>query len=437
MIKRVPILLLPLAILSACSTPYPQQVTRTATAPVSTSTPTPKTEAIPQEVPVTQPAPVVVPRQDTQQHYHSFEAWKQDFSNRLMASGFSAQDVNRLLASAQLNQRIISLDKQQPEFSKMPWEYADSATSSVRIKQGQQQFANQRNVLMQLEQQYGVPASIVTAIWGMESSYGQGTGSADLVSALATLAYEGRRRAFAEAQLRALLQLLQRGDVSWSHLKGSWAGGMGHTQFIPETWLKQGVDGDGDGRRNPWATADALSSTANYLSHSGWVRGLSPFYEVRLPSSFNYALASNKKSFAEWRALGISILGNAPTDMSAQAELWLPAGAQGPALLLSRNFEVIRVYNNSSSYALGVSLLAKGIIGSGGIQTAWPRHERPLSTAQARQLQQRLTALGFDTQGTDGVIGSNTRRAFQRWQEANGQVADGFISQRSTYGLLQ
>ena len=156
-------------------------------------------------------------------------------------------------------------------------------------------YANQSDILLRAESQYGVPASIVTAIWGMESSYGQGTGNASLISSLATLAYDGRRQAFAENQLLALLTMLQRGDLDWSQLKGSWAGGMGHTQFIPQTWIEQAVDGNNDGHKSPFNTADALTSTASYLASAGWQRGLSPFYEVRLPANFDFRQLNDKK----------------------------------------------------------------------------------------------------------------------------------------------
>lgn len=394
-------------------------------------------EKAPQAVTVVQNVPNPQPtKAEPVVSYTSFEHWKQDFGRRLVSSGVDAAAVQRLLSQANFSSGIISLDKKQPEFSKMPWEYADSAISSSRVGPGKKKFAEQANLLLAAEARYGVPASIIAAIWGMESSYGAGTGNADLPSALATLAYDGRRRAFAEAQLSSLITLLQRGDVSWSHLKGSWAGGMGHTQFIPETWLQQGVDGDNDGRKNPWAAADALNATANYLANSGWVRGLAPFYEVRLPSGFNYQLSGNKKTFAEWQQLGVQFENASANDKNALAELWLPAGVEGPALLLSKNFEVIRVYNNSSSYALGVSMLAKELVGLPNIQKSWPRHEKPLSLSQAKQLQQRLTQLGYDTQGVDGMLGTNTRKAFQRWQAANGQVADGFISLRTARALL-
>lgn len=415
----------------------------------SCSTPKAPTQPKPQPLPPQPPVvivpkpPVVVPPRPTpkpvpapvQPRYGSFGEWKTSFAERASQQGYHRQDIERLLAMADYNELAITLDRSQAEFVKMPWEYVDSALSSGRVSAGRSNYTTQQSLLNRIENQYGVPASIVTAIWGMESSYGKGMGNSSLPSSLATLAYDGRRKAFAEEQLLAMLQLVQRGDINWSQLKGSWAGGMGHTQFIPQTWLTQGVDGDGDGRKNPWNMADALTSTANYLSRSGWQRGVDAVYEVRLPAGFDYTHVGSKKSLADWQQLGIQFMGY-PNIRAAQAELWLPAGKEGPALLITDNFNVIKVYNNSSNYALAVSLLAKAIIGQPTLQQDWPRYEQPLANYQVRQLQERLTAQGFDTQGTDGIAGNNTRKAFARWQAVNGQIPDGFISQRSAATLI-
>ena len=430
MLKKHYIALLPVLFLASCVSQPQKKPVRQGNVQVT------ETQTIIKPTPViVQPNKVVKPTPTPQASYSSFADWKSDFSTRAIVSGYNSSDVQRLLASANLNSQVISLDSGQPEFSKMPWEYADSAVSDARVNTGRSKFAEQRSYLSSLESRYGVSAEIVTAIWGMESSYGVVTGTSHLPSALASLAYDGRRQAFAENQLLALMTLLQRGDVSWSQLQGSWAGGMGQTQFIPDTWLKEGVDGDNNGHKNPWSTADALASTASYLSNAGWVRGLAPFYEVRLPASFDYATSGSKQSAARWAALGVDTIADVSLDANAQMELWLPAGKDGPALLLSKNFDVIKVYNNSSSYALGVSLLGKAITRESGLQQAWPRYERPLSTAQVRNLQLRLTQAGYDTQGADGVAGTNTRKAFQRWQAANGQTPDGFITQRSAASL--
>lgn len=423
--------LLPIILASGCATQQVQQ-NKPVRQPNVQITETQVIKPAPRPVVVEKPTIKPTP----QPSYRSFSDWKSDFSMRAMTSGYNAADVQRLLNSAYLNEKVISLDSGQPEFSKMPWDYADSAVSDGRVSTGKRKFAEQRSYLSRLESQYGVNAEIVAAIWGMESSYGAVTGSSYIPSSLASLAYDGRRQEFAETQLLSLVQLLQRGDLSWSQLDGSWAGGMGQTQFIPGTWLQHGVDGDGDGHRNPWSTADALASTANYLGQSGWVRGLAPFYEVALPGSFDYSTVGTKQSYAQWRALGVTSLDSSYLDSGTQLELWLPAGKDGPALLLSKNFDVIKVYNNSSNYALGVSLLGKAIAGQGGLQKAWPRYERPLSTIQVTNLQQRLTSAGYDTKGADGVIGTNTRKAFQRWQAANGQIPDGFITQRSASSLI-
>lgn len=427
MLKKQYIALLPVLLAAGCASQQPAQQTNK---PVRQG----NVEITQTQVIKPTPKPTVV-KPAPQPSYRSFSDWKSDFSMRAMSSGNDASTVQRLLSSAYLNEQVISLDSGQPEFSKMPWEYADSAVSDGRVSTGKRKFAEQRSFLSQLESQYGVNAEIIAAIWGMESSYGAVTGNSYLPSALASLAYDGRRQEFAETQLLSLATLLQRGDVSWSQLDGSWAGGMGQTQFIPDTWLKQGVDGDGNGHRNPWATGDALASTANYLSNSGWVRGLAPFYEVTIPTSFDYSTVGSKQPAARWAALGIDTIDDVHLDANTIMELWLPSGKDGPALLLSPNFDVIKVYNNSSNYALGVSLLGKAIAGQSGLRKSWPRYERPLSTSQVTNLQRRLTSSGYDTKGADGIVGTNTRMAFQRWQADNGQTPDGFITQRSASSL--
>ena len=319
----------------------------------------------------------------------------------------------------------------------MIWAYLDGAVSADRIQKGRAKLAQYRGLLQQLENQSGVSAPYIVAIWGMESAYGANTGNIDLIQAPSTLAYEGRRRDFAEQQLIALLQLIERGDVRWDELRGSWAGGMGHTQFIPTTFLQYGVDGNGDGRRDPWQIEDALASTANYLGKSGWQRGQRWGREVRLAPDFDYRYVENSLAPAQWGQLGARQNSGAALPGDADtAKLWLPAGASGPALLTYPNFKTIKVYNNADSYALAIGLIADGISGGGGISASWPRDEQGLTRDQVQRLQQTLTAQGYDTKGTDGVMGANTRRAFAAWQAANGQTPDGFISQRSAATLI-
>lgn len=368
------------------------------------------------------------------QAYGSFEEWKQDFILRIQRR--YGHTATRLFGQAKLSERAVRLDGNQAEFDKMPWEYLDGITAASRVSQGQQKRRELLNVLEHAERRYGVPASIVTAIWGVESSYGKNMGNFSLVDALSSLAYDGRRREFAENQLMAMIDLVNKGDVSESQLVGSWAGGMGHTQFIPKTWLDEGVDGDGDGRRNPFNEADALTSTASYLANAGWIAMLPAYIEVSLPTGFDYRYLKASLSLDEWRRLGLSGRSGQPLVGNHKAKLWLPAGINGPILLTTQNFEAIKVYNNSSNYALAVSALANLMNGQTAFYASFPRHERPLSRQQVQQLQQLLTSQGFDTKGVDGVVGTNTKLAFADWQAANGRIPDGFISQSSIQGLV-
>ncbi len=408
---------------------YPNQTYPTQAYPVSSY---PNQSYSNQNRPIANPNPIL-PTSSSPSHY-GFEDWKGRFLAKMSAS-YGQALTHRLLGGAKLNNQVIRLDGNQAEFAKMPWEYLDGAVSPARVSQGRQKREQARHILSRAESLYGVPASIVSAIWGLESSYGEVMGKTDLVDALSSLAYDGRRREFAENQLEALIKLVQRGDVNPNELQGSWAGGMGHTQFIPSTWLNKGIDGDGNGRRSPFVLADALISTANYLSSAGWVSGLPVYIEVRLPSGFDYRHIGTKQSLNAWHSLGVvgvneSVLGQ---DL---ATLWLPAGINGPKLLITKNFDVIKVYNNSSNYALAIAMLANQINGKAGLVASFPRLERPLSRHQVVQLQQSLTAKGYDTKGSDGVIGTNTRSAFARWQADNGKIPDGFISQSSAMGLV-
>lgn len=365
--------------------------------------------------------------------YSSFEDWRQDFITKVQ-SRYGYAPI-QLLEQARFNERVVRLDGNQAEFDKMPWAYLDGVIGGSRVSQGQQKRREMLSVLDRAESYYGVPASIVTAIWGVESSYGANMGNFNLIDALSSLAYEGRRREFAESQLMAMAHLVARGDISELKLVGSWAGGMGHTQFIPKTWLDEGVDGDNDGRKNPFNPADALTSTASYLANAGWVKGLPAYIEVSLPTGFDYRHLGASNSLDDWQRLGLSAKSGYLMGRD-EAKLWLPAGINGPILLTTKNFEVIKVYNNSSNYALAVSALANRLNGQTAFYADFPRYEYPLSRNQVQRLQQILTKQGFDTQGVDGVVGSNTKAAFVKWQAANGRIPDGFISQSSVSGLL-
>ncbi|MEM6742464.1 MAG: lytic murein transglycosylase, partial [Pseudomonadota bacterium] len=347
------------------------------------------------QTPATRPEAAPAPAPVAQ----TFEEWRAGFRTRALAQGIPASVFDPAFAGIAPSERVLELDAFQPEFSRPIWEYLDSAVSETRIANGRREAADKTALLDRIEAAYSVDREVVLAIWGLESAYGANYGSIPVIRSLATLAWDGRRRDFAEAQLVAALRILEAGDVTPQRMVGSWAGAMGHTQFIPTSFQDYAVDFTGDGRRDLWAedAADALASTANYLARFGWTFGLPAAAEVRLPEGFDYALVDGRqtRTGAEWRALGVAPVGR---DLPpGAAALIAPAGARGPAFAITSNFRVIRRYNNSTSYALGVTHLADRIGGGGAIVQAWPRGDRPLSRTERQEMQRRLTGLGFDT----------------------------------------
>lgn len=365
-----------------------------------------------------------------------FELWVDSFRAEAAAAGISDAVLDEALTGLSINTRVYELNDNQPEFSRGIWDYLDSAVSATRIENGQTKYLENQSLLTLIENAYGVDAEIITAIWGLESSYGAIMGSYDAIQALATLAFEGRRTGYGRSQLIGALKIIQHGYAARDDLKGSWAGAMGHTQFIPTTYLSYAIDHDGDGRRDIWNNlGDVFASTANYLSVSGY-RANEPWgVEVRLPADFDYALAdvSIRKPVVEWAAGGLSTM-RGPSlvdgfDPNMRGRLIIPAGARGPAFLVFENFGAILKYNRSTSYALAVSLLSEEIAGrSGAVIGVWPREDRPLSFEERKSLQQALKDRGYDPGPVDGIIGAGTRRALRAWQQAAGLPADGYAS---------
>ncbi len=368
----------------------------------------------------------------------SFEQWRERFRREALATGILPQVFDRAFAGVTPDPGVIRADRSQPEFSRPVWDYLDGALSTARISGGQKLLARHAALLQQLENRYGVSRYTLVAIWGLESSFGQVTGNRPVIRSLATLAYEGRRPDFARSQLLAALQILQQGDIRPEYMQGSWAGAMGQTQFIPSTYQEYAVDFDGDGRRDIWnSTADALASTARYLQASGW-QGRQPWgFEVQLPRQFDYALADPELQLpvARWRQLGVQ--GIPAGHDSELASLLLLAGYRGPAFLTLNNFRSVLHYNNSSSYALAISLLAERFQGRGTLQARWPRQDVPLSRSERIELQQQLASLGFNPGSADGIIGANTRQAIRAYQKANGWPADGYPTQQLLGRLRQ
>jgi membrane-bound lytic murein transglycosylase B len=354
-----------------------------------------------------------------------FSTWRNDFRSRALADGITGKVFDTAFQGVTVNERVLKLDRYQPEFVRPIWEYLDSAVSDTRIADGRARASERQSTLRHIDDRYGVDLGIVMAIWGIESAYGINYGSIPVIESLATLAYEGRRRAFAEEQLISALQILQSGDVSPGRMVGSWAGAMGHTQFIPTSYQEYAVDYTGDGKRDVWADdpSDALASTANYLSRFGWQQGAPSVIEVILLEGFDYRLADDhtRNSADQWQALGVRRTGTGTLPPADAVTILLPAGARGPAFAVYPNFRVIKRYNNATSYALAVAMLAGQIDRSiaFGLRTGmdWPRGDRPLTGDETQELQRLLTDLDYPTQGIDGIVGPKTKGKLEELHE--------------------
>ncbi|RMM42073.1 hypothetical protein ALQ78_04018 [Pseudomonas syringae pv. aptata] len=369
----------------------------------------------------------------------SFSEWQAGFRAQALKAGIRADVFDLAFAGVTPDMSVVKADRSQPEFSRPVWEYLDGAISAVRVRKGQALLSQYADDLQKIEQQYGVDRQALVAVWGMESNFGSFQGTQSVIRSLATLAYEGRRPGFAQSQLLAALEIIQHGDITPDKMLGSWAGAMGQTQFIPTTYNTHAVDFDGDGRRDIWNTpADALASTAHYLQSSGWQRGQPWGFEVVLGSGFDYSLADSttRKSLAEWQQLGLKQPDGSAIPVAAsqqQATLLLPAGYRGPAFLVLDNFRAILKYNNSTSYALAISLLSDRFKGAGYVVGSWPRGDLPLSRSERIELQTLLSARQYDAGAPDGIIGANTRKAIRSAQQSFGWPADGY----PTHELLE
>ena len=351
----------------------------------------------------------------------------QSFRSRAVASGVSPATYDRAMRIARYNPEVIRLDRRQAEFSRPVWLYLDSAVSDVRITTGRQKAAQLSSTLSAIESRYGVPREIVLAVWAMESNFGANRGKMQIIPSLTTLAYDGRRGEMFQNQLIAALRILQAGDTAPETMLGSWAGAMGHTQFMPTSYLDYAVDFTGDGRRDIWSEdpTDSLASTANYLRRNGWVPGQPWGAEVQLPSGFNMSLIGKGTRRSDWAAQGVRRMGGGALP-GGNGSIIMPAGASGPAFLILDNFRSILRYNNSDNYALGVAFLGERIAGRAGIQGSWPRNDRPLSTAERQEIQQRLRAKGFYQGEIDGLFGSATMESVAAYQRSIGVTPDGY-----------
>jgi lytic murein transglycosylase len=328
--------------------------------------------------------------------------------------------------------RLMDLMDSQPEFSKPIWDYLDTLVSEERIQKGRALLATHRASFDAVEKAYGVDRHILAAIWGVETKFSAITGDRNVIRSTATLACVGRRQSYFREEFLSALDIIQRGDLRAEQLKGSWAGAFGPTQFMPTTYRQYAVDFDGDGRRDMVGTlADMIASTANKLKKSGWEAGQTWGYEVVLPRSFDYLLADRSRQLliAQWEQLGVKRVGGKPfTRHRDRAQLFLPAGARGPAFLLVNNFQALMSYNPAEAYALAIGHLADRMRGGEPFVQPWPRDEQILSRSQRLELQKRLASHGFYSGEADGRLGTDTRVAVRNYQRSVGLTPDGFAS---------
>ena len=320
------------------------------------------------------PVPLEAPSED-----QKFYAFLYDFRDEALKAGIKPRIYDRAVDDIALNARVQQLNQQQPEFVRPIWDYLASAVSDARVSHGQDVLAAKAPIFARLEKKYGVQREILAAIWGDETAYGESEGGFNLFEALATLAYDGPRADYARAQFIAALKIAQEEHMDPQDMSASWAGAIGHTQFVPTTFLDYAVDGDGDGKRDVWnSPADALASTANYLKSLGWREGEPWGEEVQLPDHFAYEEADTdlRKSRDEWAKEGVrSANGEALTGGEEKGAIFLPAGYRGPSFLTFDNFDVLEQYNASSTYALAVGILSNRLHGGGNVTGAWP-HKR-------------------------------------------------------------
>jgi lytic murein transglycosylase len=375
----------------------------------------------------------------------AFRQWVDKFRPRAIRRGISEATYDRVMGTLKPDTSVYAQYRKQPEFTETMWQYINRRCSGFRIQAGQERAREYASLLGRIERDYGVDRFIMLGLWGMESSFGDVIDNPKymrpVIPALAALAYgEPRRRKYWEAELLNALVIVDRGWATPQQMIGSWAGAMGHTQWMPEVWLNIGIDYNKDGRVNPFQVGDAFAGTAHYLVSRGrYRRGESWGCEVTLNGA-SARLADNRtwRSYRQWRDLGLARAdGNAFDRLDDRVRLWLPQ-AGGPAFLVGQNFFAVRSYNPSSNYTLALVHLGDLIRGDPPFRQQFPGGERAPTLAEMQELQKRLTARGFDTQGTDGRVGSDTMKAIKTFQEKVGmEPADGYAGLKVLARLRQ
>ncbi len=358
----------------------------------------------------------------------SYDEWYEDFRREAVESGLSAQSLDKAFAEITPIPAVISSDRKQPELRKDFQSYIDNAINNLRVRKAQNLLKTHQKILNEIYEKYGVPPNYLVAFWGMETDFGNSFGRHPIIGALATLAYDTRRPAFFRSELLNAVRLVQYG-LPPEKMNGSWAGAMGNFQFMPSTYLEYGVDYDGDGQIDLWnSLPDAMASAANYLSHEGWNKDLPWGREVFLPKKFDWKLIEKKKTLREWQKEGVRFpAGVVLTEpLSTEAELFLPAGIQGPAFLVYSNFRVTMKWNNSVLYSIAVGHLADRIAGGGPFLRKYADKPAFLTLEDALEIQKILTELKLYDGEIDGVLGKRSREGIRRFQQMYDLPADGY-----------
>lgn len=361
----------------------------------------------------------------------AFEPWLNELLAELKKQGIKDNTLAAIKPFLRLNDKVIALDQQQPEFTQTFWTYIDKRLSPIRVQAGKLQSYRFQTLLSKIEQEQGLPPEILVAFWGLETNYGTYLGGFNTLEALTTLAFDQRRSSFFRKELIAAVHILDQGHISAAEMKGSWAGAVGQMQFMPSVFLKHATDADGDQKANLWAsTDDALTSAAIYLKRSGWQAGQPWLQEVTLPTGFNYALADGKQEFKRADLIKLNVRPAGQQAWQGTTEdsinLVLPAGYEGPAFVVWPNFKVIKRWNNSNNYALSVGILAHKLSGQAGLLAKAPSNLKPWPKTFITQVQQTLTDKGYDTGGVDGWFGSKSTQALRQFQKDHNLPADGY-----------
>src|SRR5579872_931452 len=342
--------------------------------------------------------------------------------------GVKRAAFDRAFAGVSFDPRVVAMAQSQPEFTRPISDYLASALSADRIARGRERARSESLWLGRAKETFGVDGAVILGIWGLETDFGGFTGSNNVFQALASLAYVHFRGDYFRDELLAALAMVDGEGIAPSLMRGSWAGAMGQTQFMPSSYLAYAVAFERHGRRDIWTSeADAIGSTANYLAKHGWTKGLPWGFEVRLPAAFALrdADSSSPAPFASFAARGVKRADGAPLPESGAARLMILAGLSGPVFLVTSNFDVIKTYNNSTAYALAVGLLGDAVEGGPGLVAQWPA-DPPLTAAQIEALQVKLKTMGYDVGEIDGKIGDTMRSAVRAYQERNGLEPDGY-----------